>query len=82
MSTITDRELGKRLQYFLNVKGYKQKDFAKVCNIDEATLTRYIKGQREPKCSTAMIMAYNLGISLDDFTGMNELLTEKYTNEL
>ena len=45
-----------RIMYYLKVKGISQKEFARSCNINETTMSRYIKGEREPKCSTVMRM--------------------------
>lgn len=74
--------LGPRITYYLQIKGLSQKEFAKLCHITESSMTRYIKGEREPKCTTLMTMAYVLGVSIDDLTDMNNFLIKKYTQEL
>ena len=74
--------LGERILYYLDIKQMNQKEFAKLCNVTESTMTRYIKGEREPKCTTLMNMAYVLGVSLDDLTNYNNYLIQKYTKEL
>ncbi len=74
--------VGDRLQYYLKVKGISQKDFARTCNIDETTMSRYISGEREPKISTVANMAYNIGVSIDDLAGMDNIMVKRFTQEM
>lgn len=74
--------IGKRLLYYLNIKGITQKEFADSCHINETTMSRYISGEREPKIKTVMNMAYNIGVSVDDLVDMDTFLTKKYTQEM
>ena len=74
--------IGDRILYYLKVKGISQKEFARSCNINETTLSKYISGEREPKYSTVMNMAYNIGVSMDELTDMDKYLISKYTKEL
>ena len=45
------KEFGERILYYLKIKSINQKDFAKLCELNETTLSRYIRGEREPKAS-------------------------------
>lgn len=77
-----DFKIGDRITYYLNVKGLSQKDFAKLCNIKEVTLSRYITGEREPKFTTVMTMAWFLGVSVDELVDMDKYLERKYCEEI
>ena len=75
-------DIGRRLLYYLNVKGISQKDFAKTCHINETTMSRYISGEREPKIKTVMAMAYTIGVSVDDLVDMDEYIKTRYMQEM
>ncbi len=77
-----DFKIGDRILYYLNIKGLSQKDFAKLCDIKEVTLSRYITGEREPKFTTVMKMAWYLGVSVDELVDMNRYLEHKYCDEI
>ncbi len=77
-----DFRIGDRIAYYLSVKGITQKDFAKLCNIKEVTLSRYISGQREPKISTVMKMAILLEVSVDDLVDTSRYIENRYCKEI
>ena len=74
--------IGPKIEYYLSLKKISHKDFAKLCGINEATLSRYISGEREPRYSVVMKMAYVLGISMDEITSMDDYLIKKYVDEI
>ena len=69
------KEFGKRLFSLLQKQGITQKELADRINTTEATLSRYVSGDREPKADMLANIAtalhttsdYLLGIEKDDF---------------
>lgn len=69
------REFGKRLYNLLQKQGMTQKELAERINTTEATLSRYVSGDREPKADVLSNIAtalhttsdYLLGIESEDF---------------
>ena len=76
------KEFGERILYYLKIKSINQKDFAKLCDLNETTLSRYISGEREPKASVIMKMASILSITTDELLGMEQYLIKKYISEI
>lgn len=68
-------ELGKRIAVLLQHRDIQQKQLAEMLGITEATMSRYISGEREPKPAMLANIAtalhttsdYLLGIERDDF---------------
>lgn len=69
------KEFGERLSNQLQKQGMTQKELAETINTTEATLSRYVSGDREPKADVLSNIAtalhttsdYLLGIERDDF---------------
>ena len=69
------KEFGQRLLSLLQKQGVSQKELAHRINTTEATLSRYVSGDREPKAETLANIAtalhttsdYLLGIEKDGF---------------
>lgn len=69
------KEFGRRLSTLLQKQGMTQKELADRVNTTEATLSRYISGDREPKAEMVANIAtalhttsdYLLGIEADGF---------------
>lgn len=69
------QDLGKRIADLLNGKGMQQKELAERIGLTEATMSRYISGERDPKPEVLANIAtalhttsdYLLGIEPDDF---------------
>lgn len=72
---IMSKELGQRLSGLLQKRGITQKELADRINTTEATLSRYVSGDKEPKAdmlaniTTALHTTsdYLLGIEKDEF---------------
>ena len=56
--------LGKAIKSVRKQKGFKQNEFAKICNITQAYLSQIESNNKEPNLSTLKIIAKNLGIPL------------------
>lgn len=63
-------ELGKRIKYYIKKNGMTQKLLAEKMHITQASMTRYINGQREPKASVIVYMAKVFGITTDELLGI------------
>ena len=84
------KEFGERLLSLLQRQGTTQKELAKRINTTEATLSRYISGDREPKANVVANIAtalhtnsdYLLGIEQDgfDYTKVERLLARNSAN--
>ena len=69
------RELGRRIFDLLRSKGMQQRELAKRIGLTEATMSRYISGERDPKPEVIANIAtalhttsdYLLGIEPDEF---------------
>lgn len=74
--------LGKQLLQYIQLRGITQREFAKLCNMNETTLSKYISGQRKPRADAIIIMAYQLGITSDELLGMNEYYQQEMLKEM
>ncbi|WP_019893412.1 helix-turn-helix domain-containing protein [Allobaculum stercoricanis] len=84
------KEFGERLLSLLQRQGTTQKELAKRINTTEATLSRYISGDREPKANVVANIAtalhttsdYLLGIEQDgfDYPRVERLLARNSAN--
>lgn len=63
------KELGLRIQRLLDERNISRKEFSEMTGLTEATISRYITGQREPKSVTLSIIATALGVSMDQLLG-------------
>lgn len=54
--------LGDRLEKLMTEAGYTRKSFCKACGIAEATLCRYLNGERAPSVRKVEVMARALGV--------------------
>lgn len=74
--------LGKQLLQYIQLRGITQREFAKLCNMNETTLSKYISGQRKPRADAIIIMAYQLGITSDELLGTNEYYKQEFLKEV
>ncbi len=64
---------GERVFSLLNETGYSQREFAKMIGVSEATLSRYLKNEREPKMEVIANIATALNTTTDYLlTGKND----------
>ncbi len=54
--------LGNRLEELISKAGYTRKTFCRACGIAEATLCRYLNGERAPSVRKLDVMARTLGV--------------------
>lgn len=59
----------------LQQKGWSQKDLAKASNINESSVSRYLKSDQEPRIDVLVNFAKALDVSLEYLVG------EEYANE-
>lgn len=56
----------KNLEKLLKEAGLSQSEFASMVGVTSATMSRYVRGQREPKGPTLLKMAKVLGVSIEE----------------
>lgn len=84
------KQLGMKILTLLKQQGITQKDFANRLNTTEATISRYISGERDPKSEMIANMAtalnttsdYLLGIENNEFhfPSVKRILTRNASN--
>lgn len=74
--------LGNQLLHYIQLRGITQREFAKLCHMNETTLSKYISGQRKPRADAIIIMAYQLGITSDELLGTNEYYKQEFLKEV
>lgn len=66
------KEFGERLHSLLKKRGMTQKELAERINATEATLSRYISGDREPKADVLSNIATALHTTSDFLLGIED----------
>lgn len=62
-------QFGERLKQIRRINGWSQEDLAAILNTSKQVISRYERGERSPKISTASEYAQALGISLNELNG-------------
>lgn len=65
-------EFGNRVKLMLMLNNMNQKELAEKMGITQASMTRYIKGQRDPRMSDIIKMSEILKISADYLLGIKQ----------
>ena len=65
-------EFGKRLSCILAQRGLSQREFARMTEVDETSLSRYVNGTRKPCMDVLVRIAANLNVSVEYLTGSEE----------
>ena len=60
-----DKAFGEHLKSLLEEKGMTQKELARKTGVTEASVSRYISGQRFPRITQAYRMAWAIGIDMN-----------------
>ncbi len=68
------KEFGERLLHLLQQKEMSQKELASILEVTEATISRYISGEREPKTEILANIATALGTTSDYLLGLENNL--------
>ena len=84
------KKLGERISELLIKRGMQQKDLAKILNVTEAVISRYISGDREPKPEMLANIATALHTTSDylldiensefDFYGIKRMIARNSSN--
>lgn len=67
---MTHKTIGDRLKYSLEIRKMTQREFAERLDMTEPTISRYIKGTRQPNADTIIAICRVLGVSADWLLGM------------
>lgn len=62
--------LGRRLKELLEKKGVAQREFAEMCGVTEAAMSRYIREGRKPRATILIKMAQVLNVTPDYLLGV------------
>ena len=68
-------EFGKRLSCILAQRGLSQREFARMTEVDETSLSRYVNGTRKPCMDVLVCMGRALNVSVEYLTGNEEEAT-------
>ena len=71
-----ENKIGMRITELLQENGKTQKELAMMVGVTEATMSRYISGDREPKPETLANMATALKTTSDDLLGIEKTKDE------
>jgi len=63
----SQKALGELIHYYRLIKGYSQKDLAKKLHVTISAISSWERGQNKPGLDVAMLIADDIGISLDEF---------------
>ncbi len=67
-----EKDFGERLKYALRIRGIRQKELARLTNLTEATVSRYINNQRTPDIIFIKQLVELLGVSADFLLGFSD----------
>lgn len=63
----SQKSIGELIHYYRLIKGYSQKELAKRLHVTVSAISSWERGQNKPGLDVAMIIAQDIGISLDEF---------------
>ena len=72
----------KQLRLLKDQRGLSQKEIADRLDTTEATISRYVSGDRTPNIETAVELASLLGVSMDTLCGVEPPAVEKQPPEI
>ena len=70
-------DFGKRLSCILAQRGLSQREFARMTDVDETSLSRYVNGTRKPCMDVLVRMGRALNVSVEYLTGCEEEISFK-----
>lgn len=62
-------ELNERLKMLMKEKGLNQKELAKISGITEASMSKYLSGERTPRIDVIVNLANALQVTTDELIG-------------
>ena len=60
------------LRHYMEERGMSQHQLAEAADLEDATVSRYLNGTREPKISTVLELCDALSVTPNDLTGYGE----------
>lgn len=76
----TKKEVGERLRYARERRGFKQNRVAKFLGVHNSTLAKYESGEREADIETLKKMAEHYEVSLDWIMGRERIINDQAKN--
>lgn len=71
-----------RLKRAIKLRGYTQEKLAEKCGITEVTLSRYVRGGREPRAGAIRKIAETLNVSTDWLLGLSDKMDRQTDDPL
>lgn len=68
----------KRVEKLMQIKGWTQKDLSKESGITEASVSRYLKGERNPRIDVIVNFSKALGVSVEYLLNGEESKTNSF----
>ena len=69
-----------RLKRAIAIRGYKQRDLAEKLGMTDATLSRYVRGNREPRGDIICKIAETLNVSAEWLLGLSDKM-DRHTDD-
>lgn len=71
-------QFNERVRKYMDKNGYSQKQLSKLSGITEASMSKYLSGERTPRIDVVVSLAKALGISVDELIGDDEKLAGEF----
>ena len=69
--------IGEKIEEMMQLKGMSRRQLSEVTNLSEASISRYINGEREPKMISLAAIARALDVTVDDLLEVEKDETEQ-----
>ena len=64
-------ELGARIRYFRELRGFSQKELSKCINVSNSRISNWEQGMNRPDADTLILLCQALEVSADELLDMN-----------
>ncbi len=64
--------VGERIEEMMQLKGMSRRKLSEITNLSEASISRYINGEREPRSISLAAIARALDVTVDDLMGVEK----------
>lgn len=76
------KSVGDRIQEQLEKSNLTQKELAEKVNVQEATISRYVNNERQPRSDILSRIAYVLNVTSDHLLGRPDEMNISYTDKI
>lgn len=64
--------VGEKIEEVMQLKGMSRRKLSEITNLSEASISRYINGEREPRSISLAAIARALNVTVDDLMGVKK----------